>query len=224
MVQRKAVLVPPLAVLLVAWTSSAWANSISPALGLWPGVFIASPLFGLPATLLAAFLERPFISHAGVHHYALRYSIRANLISWLVGAACFQFLYGITIELLLLIYHFAAIFLSIWIEASYLWQVTRKLGSRLRRGPIIAANIFSAIVLVLLGVLAADLAHRDPMLAWRLRPYTEQLETVSGVLCGVIVAYGLWPRRCKGTSQPRPPQEAQPGVEPRSEERVPAAL
>jgi len=41
--------------------------------------------YSMLATLLAAFIERPFIRAAGFRHNALLFSIRANIWSWLIG-------------------------------------------------------------------------------------------------------------------------------------------
>ncbi|GIW85175.1 MAG: hypothetical protein KatS3mg107_0835 [Gemmataceae bacterium] len=75
------------AILLLTLASPAYANAIAPTAYFWPGVL---PLMGgmaLPASVLAAVLERPFVSHAGVREYAFWYSLQANLISLAIGYA-----------------------------------------------------------------------------------------------------------------------------------------
>jgi hypothetical protein len=60
------------------------ANVITSDMGLIPGLAIAGPALGLPLSVLASFLERPFVSLAGVRRHAIWYSLQANCISLLV--------------------------------------------------------------------------------------------------------------------------------------------
>jgi hypothetical protein len=64
--------------------STANANSTSPLVYYYPGAAIM-PLYAFTASLLAAFIERPFLTAAGVRYRALTYSLRANFFSTLVG-------------------------------------------------------------------------------------------------------------------------------------------
>lgn len=61
------------------------ANTITADMGLVPGCALIGPAMGLPLSVLAAFLERPFYSAAGIKRGAIWYSLQANLISLLVG-------------------------------------------------------------------------------------------------------------------------------------------
>jgi len=82
----RAIRLPVLALLLVLLlATTAMANVIAPFVWLWPGVVAMSFPVSLPATVLAAFLERPFVSRSGIQRHALRYSLRANFLSLLVG-------------------------------------------------------------------------------------------------------------------------------------------
>src|SRR5947209_12590324 len=73
------------AILLLAFASPAFANSIAPTAYFWPGVLPLMLGMALPASVLAAVLERPFVSRAGVREYAFWYSLQANLVSLVIG-------------------------------------------------------------------------------------------------------------------------------------------
>jgi hypothetical protein len=47
------------------------ANTITAEMGLIPGLAFVGPAMGLPLSVLAAFVERPFYSLAGVRHRTL---------------------------------------------------------------------------------------------------------------------------------------------------------
>ena len=54
------------------------ANSISSYVWFWPGVISITIVYALPASVLAAFLERPFLTAAGIECGALILSLRAT--------------------------------------------------------------------------------------------------------------------------------------------------
>ena len=53
-------------ILLLALASPALANTIAPTAYFWPGVLPLMWSMALPASVLAAVLESPFVSRAGV--------------------------------------------------------------------------------------------------------------------------------------------------------------
>ncbi|HID21689.1 MAG TPA: hypothetical protein EYP14_04735, partial [Planctomycetaceae bacterium] len=63
----------------------AYANSISPYVWFWPGIVSIALPYALPASLLAALIERPFLTAGGIGGRALLVSLRANFLSALVG-------------------------------------------------------------------------------------------------------------------------------------------
>src|SRR5262249_41298362 len=73
------------ALFVLALTSTALANSIAPTAYFSPGVLPLMLGMALPASVLAAVLERPFVSRAGVQEYAFWYSLQANLVSLVIG-------------------------------------------------------------------------------------------------------------------------------------------
>jgi hypothetical protein len=62
-----------------------YADVIAPFVWFWPGIVSISFVYAFPASLLAAFVERPFLSLAGVNQRPLMLSLRANFVSAIVG-------------------------------------------------------------------------------------------------------------------------------------------
>lgn len=128
------------------------ANVLAPnvAWGIGDDNEISLP-FSMLATLLAALLERRFARAAGLKQHALLYSVRVNILSWLLGLS---FAYAL-IELarrgtLFFGLVFAAIPFSIAIEGAFLSFVCRLNSTQLAWKPIVFDNILCG--LVLLGV------------------------------------------------------------------------
>ena len=63
-------------ILALVPATPALANSLASWVWIWPGMVSSDPLFGLLPTVLASFVERPFISRAGVDSRPLLRSIR----------------------------------------------------------------------------------------------------------------------------------------------------
>lgn len=63
----------------------AHANSVSPFVYFWPGIISLGLTYAFPASLLAAFIERPFLTAAGIERRVLVLSLRANFVSTIVG-------------------------------------------------------------------------------------------------------------------------------------------
>jgi len=192
----------------------AFGNMISPVAGFFPGFFVMSPLLGVPATLVAAFLERPFVSLSGVKRHALVYSIRANLISWFAGAVLLVFAGPIIFYAdspLILLYFVAIVALTIYIEGSYLSSVARRYGGGIRWGWIIAGNLLSSFALVFIGYTSVAWGEADPLLASRVAPY---VNIALAALSVVVLIFGLWPRRGKPWEAPRKAGDTEHAEEP----------
>jgi hypothetical protein len=195
MVVRRLARAVLVAVVVLLSARTALANGMSPIAGFWPGFFLLSPLFGIPATLLAAFIERPLLTAAGVRRYALVQSIRANLLSWLVGAVIVFVLFTTDSYAAMDIYILCSVPLSIWIEGTYLRRAATRRGDTADWGMIIVANIASGAALFMIGTIALNMGENDPLVGWRLKPYEIPLSLAGGALSLAIVVYGLWPRR-----------------------------
>jgi len=174
------------------------ANTITADMGLIPGMAIISPLFGLPLSVLAAVIERPFYSAAGVERHAVWYSIQANVVSLLIGypiVLLVAFLSDVVGEVILALWPFAAVAISTYIEWKYL-NAKARVRRRLSLGAVLGANVLSALVCVLMLVPLYSFDRPDVKLA--LRPYQSPLSIVLGIGCIVAtVAAFIIPRRGK---------------------------
>lgn len=113
--------------------------------------------FSMLATLLAAFLERPFTRWAGFQDYALIYSIRANILSWALGVLIVYASIpldprGFVFDNLVML----AIPFSIAVEGSYLSFAKRRQGDRLHWTPVVIGNIFSGLLLGFLSPIGSE--------------------------------------------------------------------
>jgi len=183
------------ATMLLAFTSPAFANSIAPTFYFWPGVLPLMLGLALPASVLAAVLERPFVSRAGVTEYAFWYSMQANFISLVLGYLTLP----VGVEAVYTIGPFwslIAVAMSVVSEGWYYrWRAIKGQG-RLRWGWIVAGNGFSSFVLLFLPPVALAIKEAQPQLVWDLKPYQGGLfwGSVSGsvvVFVGSFFAPGL---------------------------------
>jgi hypothetical protein len=179
--------------LLLIPASLAFGNSGSPAL-FFPGLVAFSPLLGLPATLVAAVLERPFVSRAGIQTHALTRSIRANVLSWLVGLF-FVFLLGSNqvAVMLAILYFILAIPISILIEGGYYWAILKRRGGGLRWRWVIAANVISSVCLVALDFVPSILQEKYPRLEFVVEPNRPTLYWILAIISVALVAFALRP-------------------------------
>jgi hypothetical protein len=205
-----------------------------------PGVAVFSPLLGLPVTMLAALLERPFVSWAGIRSYPLTHSIRANLLSWLAGFVFISFValwnagfmsdskggYG-PVEWVVAVLFVLAIPVSILIEGCYYRTILKRQGSVLRWSPVIAANIVSNTVLAAMAVAPAILDPffsinriADCLSAYQWFAVSEMLEWILAAICLDMAVFAFWPLSKRGhapaaASDPAattrpPPEEVSP--------------
>jgi hypothetical protein len=116
----------------------AWGTEIS----------VISLPYSMLATLLSAFIERPFVRSAGFRQNALLFSIRANVWSWLVGTTlAYAFLLSGPIhQLFFVALHLLAVPLSIAVEAVFLNAVSKRNEFSLSWRPLVWGNIVSGIV------------------------------------------------------------------------------
>ncbi len=154
------------------------ANTITADMGLIPGLAFVGPGMGLPLSVLASFIERPFYSRAGVGSHTIWYSLQANLVSLFVGffalivcgflgSAVFTSVASSDMALVLL-WPFVAVAVSTVVERGYI-------GSRLRTGGLgwgwsAAGNVVSAASCVVLLFCVAGLRDGCPQLVAFLRP------------------------------------------------------
>src|SRR5262245_635604 len=85
------------------------ANTLTADMGMIPGLAFVGPAMGLPLSVLAGFIERPFYTRAGVQRHALWYSLQANCVSLGFGFAA-TLLFMFLNDLL----HYAFDFFAVW--------------------------------------------------------------------------------------------------------------
>ncbi len=154
------------AIIVFGLTRSAHANSLSPYIWFWPGVVSLSLIYAFPASLLAAFAERPFVTRAGFDRRALVLSLRANFFSTVVG-------------LLLLPVGMPALYTigPLWCVAAFAISCTvevlclRQFNRELAKGSIIAGNAVSSGLLMILPPIAFELRTSYYFLARVMEPH-----------------------------------------------------
>ncbi len=152
---------------------AAFANSIAPTAYFMPGMIPWMFGMAVPASVLAAFLERPFLSWAGVKHHVLWYSLQANLVSLVIGYITMPVgIYAIyTIGPL---WSIIAVAMSVISEGWYYrWRCDE--ATSVRWGPIVAANVFSSFVLVCLPGITLMIKEASPTLEMNLAPHQDAL-------------------------------------------------
>ncbi|MAT69280.1 MAG: hypothetical protein CMJ58_07105 [Planctomycetaceae bacterium] len=128
----------------------------------FPGIL---PLYGMefavPASVLAALIERPFFLRAGVTRDALRLSLRANLASMLVGF-CLTLLLIAAIYIIGPLWCVIAVGVSIAVEG-HVVKGAAPADGQLRWRWIALGNILSSTIVLLLPPLALWLkqSHLD---------------------------------------------------------------
>ena len=165
------------------------ANTITADMGMIPGMAMVGPAMGLPLSVLAAFLERPFVSLAGVRGRgdAIWYSLQANFISLLVGyggllaAAIIDnaFKWWGPNDPIFTVWPFLAVAISIFVERTYI--ASRLRDVRVGWGWMILGNILSAAACIGLLVLVSYLRQRYPELRRAVTPYHNVLQAIAGL-------------------------------------------
>lgn len=157
------------------------ANSIAAEAALLPGLAITGPAFGLPLSVLAGFLERPFVSRAGIPTHALWYSLQANLASLLVGYVCTLVVIPILLDPVgaLLVWPIVALAISIFVEGGYLY-LCNPTGFQ-KPWWIVAGNVFTAAVCVGIMFFVAWAREQYMDESRSLAPYEQGLSIFAGV-------------------------------------------
>lgn len=181
-----------------------FANAITADMGMVPGFAPAGPGLGLPLSVLAAFLERPFYSQAGVEHRALRYSLQANFISLLAGiVGIFVFAplvmspAGSTFGLLVPI---AAVGISIFVEGNCLRSTIRP--AKLDGIWVVLANIFSAGICIMVMVAVRAIRDDFPVFARQFQPFETPLGIGLTVVCLVVLLGSFYDPSAKPRTAP----------------------
>jgi len=200
--------------LLLVPAAQALANTIAPIIfvtipSYWPfripESLPLSLLASLPASVLTAFLERPFLTAGGLRTHTLWYSLQANFISLLAGFLLLPVLLPLVILLNVLVIPIP-IFITICIERWY-YRVRRPDGATISTGWVAWANIFSSVVLLLLEPLAERVKQAWPMLVGIVRPYQATLIWI-GAIGGAVLFIFSFVIPWRGAAAPEAAKEA----------------
>lgn len=182
--RRSVFLVAALASLGVC--GAAHANSIAPFVWFWPGVLHAGFFYSFPATLLAAVIERDFVRLAGERKGNLVLSLRANLLSTLVGILLIPFarmaIYSGPATMLS--WCLAAFAISCVVEVAYLKHVDR----RIQASRLVLGNGVSAATLIVIPWIAEAVKEARFDWAWNLRPHENEMLWIAFLVSAAILA------------------------------------
>ena len=182
------------------------ANTITADMGLIPGLAFVGPAMGLPLSVMAAFIERPFYSLAGIRHKTIWYSLQANLVSLAVGFFATFIAAALTdamreYDALFEVWPFLAVCVSIIVERIYLQRRNR--STRVAWSWTAAGNILSAAICVGLLFLIAEMRPALPQLRRTLAPFNAGLQGFA-----LIASGGLFLLSFLFTRIPSPPDAA----------------
>jgi hypothetical protein len=167
-----------------------FANSIAADMGLIPGLAVFGPALGLPLSVLAAFLERPFFSLAGVRTNTIWYSLQANFVSLLVGYIATMVVIPFVmspIVAFVMLWPFVALAISVATEWKYIQF--RNPSHRIAWEPVAVGNVVSAAVCIATLFLVQWLRSQLPRVSISLRAYEDAMTTaVAVVTVGLFVA------------------------------------
>ena len=190
------------------------ANTITADMGLIPGLGFVGPGMGLPLSVLAAFIERPFYTKGGVEPQALWYSLQANLVSLavgFVGVFVFGFVasaagFGASDDAFFLAWPVLAVCTSAIVERAYI--AGRLHSPRVSWGWSASGNVVSAGVSIGLLFFIVALRSACPQLAAWLRPAVWPLWwfSLTGSAALFIVAFAI--TRCRSGISRRMPAAA----------------
>ena len=146
---------------------AAHANSLSPYVYFWPGIISITLVYAFPASLLAAFIERPFLTAAGITRRPLVLSLRANFVSTLAGILLIPIGYP-ALYTIGPLWCLAAFGVSCLVEISFLRRYSHQ---SLATGWAVAGNAVSSAVLMILPPIAIAIRQNNYQLAWSLEPH-----------------------------------------------------
>jgi hypothetical protein len=158
-------------ILVVLCGRIAYANSLSPYVYFWPGVIWTAIEYAFPASILAAFIERPFYTRSGITGSTLWYSLQANFVSTIVGILLIPIGYP-ALYTLGPLWSVVAFGISCLVEFAYLsWKTGEPPSIRW----FVAGNATSALVLVLIPPVAIHLRETYYDATSTLDPYSASM-------------------------------------------------
>lgn len=144
---------------------------------------------GLALPVLAAFLERPFISWSGVSNRALPLSIQANFLSALVIGITGFFILGAAWgsgDALMFFWMFAAVGIAVMIEYMWLARPWSRRRRKIAWGYLLIGNLFSAGLIFALPVLREIFGSNSySHLRW-IQPLRGMIALITLAVCAMV--------------------------------------
>jgi hypothetical protein len=187
------------------------ADVLTADMGLVPGLAFAGPGMGLPLSVLAAYVERPFYTLAGIEQKTIWYSLQANLVSLFIGFVIFMILFmtsplwaltplGMLLEPPSIGWVFFAIAASTYIEGRFLSR-RHQSGKGFWRWTAIG-NMASAGACIALLVMILGLRKRIPDWGEAVKPFELILNLIA--LAGSVALFFVAFRRTRGDTSDAP--------------------
>lgn len=172
--------------------------------------------FSMVATLLAACIERPFATAAGIKTQTFRRIFQANILSWFVGVAIvFAGMFSGYVSVFILMAVLAVPF-SIAVEGTYLSKIAHQSGTKLRWPPIIYGNIISGVILYALVFFGLELAEGLRQSGSPITPFLEQrriyIYATTLIVCSGLFLKFLRPTAISASGQRAEQSETQEGL------------
>ena len=169
----------------------------------------------LTLSVLAALIERPFVTRAGVSRFALCASLQANFITTLVGLLCTPIAFFVlAFPALLLVWWPLAVWLSYRVECW--WYRRSDPAVTLNRLPVLWGNLASNLVFF---VLLAVTPHPSPSRLRWLHSLQPELTILTGAACAATyVAAFVIPMVFRNRGCPNPAS-----IAPAAEQAAPVA-
>lgn len=166
------------------------ANTLAPWLPFTPGFSAFAFELMIPMTVLAAMIERPFLSEAGLRKDVLWRSIRANSVSSLLGiitimpATILAYSIGPLITPI-------AVAASVYVERACLIRSGPIDDRHVGTGMLVMGNVVSSVVLWLIPFIVFDLQDAVPDVRVTLAPYETWLRWMTVCACGVLIGWAF---------------------------------
>lgn len=171
---------------LLGSAAPAAANAIAPSAFFWPGVLPLTWGMAVTASILAALLERPFLAGSGLKH-PLCDALQANFLSLIVGFLTLPIGVGL-LYLIGPLWSLMAMGMSILIEGAYLRRLAKEDGGNLLWSSITWANALSSFVLILISLVAIEIADANRTWPWQVRPHVDWLYWSSTIVSLAVFA------------------------------------
>jgi hypothetical protein len=157
----------------------AQANSLSPFVLFWPGILHISLIYSLPATLLVAIVERDFFSRPTDRRGNLVLSLRANLLSTIVGILLIPATWPALYSPLALLWPFAAVAISCAVEIGYVRSCVDRSYSV---GWMIFGNVLSTTLLAFIPAFAIPFDEAQSEWVWRMHDVWWEVSAAAGIV------------------------------------------